>query len=188
HAACSCRKAMPEEPRRRVAVELLWRSLFRIVAVVALVWIWLQLYQLVLLIVVAVLLAVTLDPVVGWIERRGLPRWGSASLVGLVLLAVLGSFLYFTWSSLSSQAAMVGQHFETLERSIVERLPAPVRTAAGGQTNDAMQSIGALLVRVVRAISQAVVVFVLAFIVTMYLLIEGRRTYEWLVAFVPKSQ
>ena len=41
--------------------------------------------------------------------------------------------------------------------------------------------------RLVRALSGAVVVVALAFILTLYLLIEGRRTYAWLVAFVPKS-
>jgi predicted PurR-regulated permease PerM len=184
----SLAEGMPERTRRRLAVDLPWRSLFRIVAVVAVVWVWLQLYQLALLVIVAVLLAVTLDPVVGWIEGRGLPRWGSASLVGLVLLAVTGGFFYFTWSSLSAQATMVGQQLGTLERSIVDRLPVPVRTALGGQTNDAIQSIGALTLQLVRALSQAVVVFALAFIVMLYLLIEGRQTYEWLVAFVPTSQ
>ena len=39
-----------------------------------------------------------------------------------------------------------------------------------------------------RAAGSAVLVFALAFILMLYLLIEGRQTYHWLLAFVPRSR
>ena len=69
-------------------VELPWRTLFKVIAAGALVWAWLQIWQLALLVVVAVLLAVALDPVVSWVQSRGLPRWGAATLVCVALLAL----------------------------------------------------------------------------------------------------
>jgi predicted PurR-regulated permease PerM len=169
-----------------VTVEVRWATLFKVFAAVALVWLWITLYQLVLVLIVAVLLAVTLDPVVSWIERRGLPRWGASTLTGLVLLAIIGGFLYLTWASLSTQASMVGDRLQEFEHSTLSRLPESVQNAFSGNQGGIETYIAPLLLRFVRALSSAVVVFALAFILTIYLLIEGRQTYRWLLAFVPQ--
>jgi predicted PurR-regulated permease PerM len=172
--------------RRRVIAEVSWATLFKIVAVAALVWLWLTLYQLVLVLIVAVLLAVTLDPVVARIERWRLPRWAAASIVGVVLLAAIGGFLYLTWSSLSSQASMVGARLQAFEASVAGRLPGPVQSAFGNEQGSGIESyLAPMAMRLIRAITSAVVVVALAFVLTIYLLIEGRRTYQWLLAFVP---
>src|SRR6185436_19511985 len=95
---------MPDTPRRRIAVDVPWRTIFKVFAAAALLWLWFTLVDLVLVMIVAVLLAVTLDPVVKWLEHRGLPRWGSALAVGFAVIAFLGGFLWLTYASLSTQA------------------------------------------------------------------------------------
>jgi predicted PurR-regulated permease PerM len=182
---------MSDPARRRVAVEIPWRTLFKLIAAVALVWIWLQIYQLVLLVVVAVLLAVTLDPVVGWVQRRGLPRWGAATAVGVAILVLIAGFLVLTWSSLSNQAHYLGQRLPEFEHHLIERLPPMVRNAIGMKgsgSSEVQQVVMPYALRFVRSLTSAIVVFALAFILTVYLLIEGRRTYAWLVAFVPRNK
>ena len=99
------------EPARRTTVEVPWRTILKLIVAVALVWVWLQVTQIILLFVVAILLAVTLDPVVRLVERRGLPRWGASTLVCFVLLGLIGLFLWFTWSSLADQTQYLTQHF-----------------------------------------------------------------------------
>ena len=182
---------MADVVRRRLALDIPWRTLFKLIAAVALVWVWLQIYQLVLLVVVAVLLAVTLDPVVSWVQRRGLPRWGAATLVGVVLLVLIGGFLMLTWSSLSDQAHELGGRLPQFERQITAKLPPVVRNAIGmkGEGAGGVESVAMpYALRFVRALVSAVVVFALAFILMIYLLIEGSRTCAWAVAFVPKSR
>jgi predicted PurR-regulated permease PerM len=172
--------------QRHVTVEVRWATLFKLIAAVALVWLWLTLYQLVLVLIVAIVLAVTLDPVVAWVERRGLPRWGASTLVGAVLLAIIGGFLYITWSSLSSQASMVGERLQDFGQAALSRLPQAVQTAFSANGGGGVESyIAPMALRLVRGISSAVVVILLAFILTVYLLIEGAQTYRWLLAFVP---
>ena len=68
---------MPPKDSERVAIELPWRTILKVFAAAALVWLWLKMSQLFLLVLVAVLLAVTLDPVVRRLERRGMQRWGA---------------------------------------------------------------------------------------------------------------
>ena len=72
---------MAEIVKRRVDVSA--ATFFRLLGVVILVWIWLRLWQWVLLFVVAAFLAVALDPLVAWMDRRGFRRPFGAPLLGL---------------------------------------------------------------------------------------------------------
>jgi len=57
-------------PSRRVAVVVPWRTILKIVAAAVMIWLWFKLVEVVLVVLVALLLAVTLNPVVTWFERR----------------------------------------------------------------------------------------------------------------------
>jgi predicted PurR-regulated permease PerM len=179
---------MPETARRRVAVEIPWRTILKLIAAAVLVWVWLTLVELILVVVVAVLLAVTLNPIVGWFERHGWPRWLAASVICVVLLAVLGGFAWLTWSSVIDQARYAARHFNEFERDVLGKLPPFVRSAAGMKPGEDIQSyVAPYALRLARSAVSAIVVSMLGFILMMYLLIEAQRTHDWLLAFVPKA-
>ncbi len=176
---------MPQ-PQRRVAIIVPWRTILKLIATALLIWLWLKLLPVVLVLLVAVLLAVTLNPVVGWLERRRLPRWAAALLVGVALMAVVGGFLWLTWASLSSQAAYVASHFDRVQRDAFEKLPGWMRNAIGGSNLDDLEAqIANYAVTFAKSVASAVVVSLLGFILTIYLLIEGAETRDWLMVFVP---
>jgi predicted PurR-regulated permease PerM len=156
--------------------------------VAVLVWIWFQLWQLFLLVVVAILLAVTLDPVVRRVQRVGLPRWAASTLVGFALLGVIVAFFAVTWNSLALEAGLLGNRVATVEHDVIDRLPPIVRDAFRVKASDStIQSyLAPAGARFIRALTGAVVIFALAFVLTLYLLIEGHKTFAWLRAFVPK--
>jgi len=173
-------------PQRRVAVVVPWQTILKIFAALIVVWLWFQLVDVVLVLIVAVLLAVTLDPVVAWFERRGLPRWGAALSVGLIVVGLVGGFLWATWASLSSQASYATEHFGKFEGETLSKLPQWARTAIGGEDMDQLRSrVGEFALAVARSVGSAIIVTLLGFILTIYLLIEGDQTRDWLVAFVP---
>ena len=177
---------MPESRRLRT-VDISWRTVFKVLAAIVFVWLWLQLYGLVLVLIVAILLAVTLNPLVAWFERRGWPRWGAASFVSLVLLALVGGFLWLTWSSLNEQAQYVTQHVGTFEHEVLNRLPPWMRKFVGGTgADDVTSRLAPYALRVAHSAASAVVVSLLGFIIMVYLLIEARQTHDWLIAFAPK--
>src|SRR6478736_2828367 len=80
-------ESMPQ-PSRRIAVVVPWRTILKLVAAAVLIWLWFKLVEVVLVVLVALLLAVTLNPVVTFCERR-MPRWAATLLVGLMLVAVI---------------------------------------------------------------------------------------------------
>ena len=180
---------MAETVRRRIAVDIRWKTIFKLFAAAALVWIWLTLAQLVLVLVVTVLLAVTLNPVVDWLEAHGWARWASAALIFAVLLVSLGAFGWLTWTSIADQAAFATSHITEFEHQLRDHLPSWLRRAMGVTGKEGVPSgLGAWVLRFGESAISAIVVSLLALILTLYLVVEAKATTEWLLAFVPKDK
>jgi len=176
---------MADAQSRRTAVEIPWRTIFKVLAAAALVWLWLQLYQIALLLIVAVLLAVSLNPAVRRLEEHGWPRWAGALAISVALLMIVGGFFAVTWSSLSAQAQFAGQHFSALEQDIARRLPDWMRESVRPpDRGDVTSYLAPFAVRIAWSTVNALAYGVLGFVLMIYLLIEGRETREWLLAFV----
>jgi len=180
---------MAETARRRIFVDIRWATIFKLLAAAALVWMWLSLVELFLVLLVAVLLAVTLNPIVDWLERHGWPRWAAAALIFIMLLATFGGFSWFAWTSVAEQARFASKHISEYEHQVLDPLPAWLRTAAGLQNDKGVQSSLALwALRLGRSAISAIVVGLLGLILTMYLVVEAKATGDWLLAFVPKAK
>src|SRR6185503_12676697 len=178
--------SMPDLTRRRVSLEIPWRTLLKLAAFASLVWLWLQLIDVILVVIVAVLLAVTFNPLVARLEKRGLSRGQAAGLFAVASLALVGGFLWVTWSSLAVQARYAVEHIAEFEREVMRRLPPLIRNAIGATNAGEIQSYAApYALRFVQSTMSALTISLLGFVLTIYLLVEGRATRDWLVAFVP---
>ena len=178
---------MPET--NRTTLEIPWHTIFKLIAAAALVWIWLRLVELVLVVVVAVLLAVTLMPIVDWLERHRWRRWAGASLIAVIALLVAGGFGWLAWTSIADQARFAGKHVTDLEKHLFDSAPQWLRHAIGvDRLGDFQSAIVPYALGVGRSAVSALIVGVLGFILTIYLLIEAERTRAWLIAFVPKAK
>src|SRR4029078_13352333 len=98
----------------------------------------------------------------------------------------LGGFLWLTWSSLSDQARYASQHFEKVVQQVQQKMPDWMRDSLSSITQGDMTSAAASYAfRFAESVTSAIVVLFMGFVLTVYLLLEGRRTRDWLVAFVP---
>jgi len=169
-----------------VQLDISGKAIIRILAVLVAVWLWLQIWQWVLLLVVASFLAVGLDPAVTWLDARGLRRRFAAPLIILAIVAGGGVFVYLAGAALSDQAALLGGRFDAVRGAAVEQIPPRVRellpsSAEGGQR------LGAWLLSAGQSLVNGLLSLGVALVLTVYLLLDGRRTYEWLVAFAPAA-
>jgi predicted PurR-regulated permease PerM len=99
---------------------------------------------------------------------------------------LVASFLWATWSSLNQQAQYVSVHFSDLEDQVTSRFPSWLRQAlATANAGEVTSYVAPLAVRLARSAVSALVVALLGSILTVYLLIEGSRTRDWVLAFVP---
>jgi len=177
---------MAEPLTRRLSLHLPWATLLKIIAAVALVWLWSTLVWLVLLILIALIIAAGLLPVVNRLERRGWPRWVAAAAVVLTLVGGIVVFLALTWSSLASQSQNLGTRLEAVEQEIAQRAPEPIVNLVKQSGDGSGTSlIAPYVTRIGKAALWAAGAFVLAWILVLYMLIERDESYAWIRGFVP---
>jgi putative heme transporter len=177
---------MAEIERQQISLRIPWPTLLKIIAAVALIYLWQHLVWILMLVLIAIIIAVGLAPAVVWLERRGWSRWLAACALVLLIVGTIITFLVLTWSSLTMQAQNLGTQITSLEKEALRHLPRPVveMVRQSGATADASM-LAPYALSIGRALLTAIAAFVLAWIFVVYLLIEAEPTYRWIRGFVP---
>ena len=176
-------------PPERVRLYVPWLTIFKMLSAAALVWIWLQIWPVLMVVLVSLVLAITLEPVVEQLERWRLKRGLAVLVVGAVTLVALGAFFMAAASPLTQQTKQLVGLGAALQESVAVRVPVAVaRIVRRGPQDPAelMAAIAAKVPEVANAILTAATMTLFAFILTLYLLADGRSTYEWVIAYVPR--
>ncbi len=184
---------MPAQEATVVRFEIAARSIAWILATIAGVWLFLQLREIALLLVVALVFAGTFNPLVEWMERRGLKRFYALTLLFVALLLVTSLLIFLTVPPLVEQLALMvrdaPRHREQLIALLQQRdFTAPLaRAVQSAALEQAFARIETDLVgyapRAVTALGWAVTTLFLSF----YLLADGKRTQGALYAVVPRG-
>jgi len=139
---------------------------------------------------------------VRWLDARKVRRtYGSVLVVGLVAI-LLATFAYAAGAQLLEQGKVLGDRFDEIQEDVRRRIPEGLLQLIPGQQTAQQQPDGqqtqragtedgrfaGYAERFSRAVVNGLVSLGVALVLTVYLLIDGRRTYEWLVAFAPHPQ
>ncbi len=183
----------PAQDKTVVRFDIAPRAIVWILATIAGVWVFLQLHAIALLLVVALVFAGTFNPMVEWMERRGLKRIYALTLLLVALLLVTALLIVFTVPPLLEQLAQIvrdaPRHRDQLIVLLQQReFTAPLaRAVQNAGLEQAFARIESGLVgytpRIVTALGWAVTTLFLAF----YLLADGKRTQGALYAVVPRA-
>lgn len=151
-------------------------TLLKIALAVLLVVIVIKLWPVVLMMILAAVVAVLLDPVVVWLENHRVRKAIGTLALAFVLFGLLIAFLFVLVPEIGKQIAQVSQHVQPFLKRY-------------GLTMSQMQSPRDLVLRGLVAgkfalVGVTAVVFVL--VVALYLLVEGRRAFAWLITFAPR--
>jgi len=185
------------EPRRsasaRLDVSVSWGTIFKVLSAALFVWAVLRLSGPFLLFLISLLLAVTLSPLAARLERRGVSH-GVA--VGAIAAAMVGVILLFFWlvvPPLTDQALFLQRDLETRRAAIQQRLSGihPLVATIVMQILELPRSpeVAASLHRTLAWGRFAVMggtAAILVLVLTLYLVLDGRRFYAWLLAYVPR--
>ena len=148
------------------------------------------LWPVILMIIVAILLAVMLDPIVGFLERHHVRRGLGVAAIAIFLLALLGVFFAVTVPALSRQLIELTRAVPQIEQSIANRFPivAPyLKSLHGGPPPELKVWLTRGLVAGKYAI-ELITAMIFVLVVALYLLLEGRRAFEWLIDLAPKDK
>jgi predicted PurR-regulated permease PerM len=171
--------------RHHLQFDLSWRTIARILLVVLLVWLWFQLWQLVMVVLVSVVIAVALDPAVQWLEQRRVPRWLGSSMSVLLLLLIAATVIVIGWRTVASESNLILAHIQSIDKQF--RSSSVLRYALPNP-QDASSRLAQYAARFVASLFRAAMLVTIGLILTVYLLIEWKKTLDWVVAFFPKTQ
>ncbi len=183
----------PAQAKTLVRFEITPRSIVWILATIAGVWVFLQLHAIAVLLVVALVFAGTFNPLVEWMERRGVKRIYALTVLFVALLVVTVGLIILTVPPLLEQLAQIvrdaPRHRDQLVAALQQReVTAPLARAvqnAGLEQGFARIESGlvAYTPRIVTALGWVVTTLFLSF----YLLADGKRTQGALYAVVPRD-
>lgn len=88
-----------------------------------------------------------------------------------------------SWVSISEQAGLIAQNLRDFYQQVRASIPAIDRLVPSAQEGGS--GIGGFAMTLGRSTAHAVAMFIIALVLTVYLLIEWKPTLEWLMAFVP---
>lgn len=188
---------MAEVVTRRVDIS--GKTFLRLLGVAVLVWIWLRLWQWILIFVVAIFLAVALDPVVHWLDQRAVKRRFGGPLVVLALALLIAGFFILSGAQLKEQVGTLGDRISQAREQVSSWIPEEMQALLSGgsrgtggsqteQQSGGSPGGGGIAARAGRALVSGLASILIAFVLTAYLLVDGRRTYEWFVAFAPAAR
>lgn len=178
---------------RSVDLRLPFATIVKVLLTALLVWSALRLVPHFFLFLLTLLFAVTLSPAVAWLERRGLSRGAAVGTVGALLVAAMLLFLFLVVPSLTEQIYALVQNLPAFREGVEAHLSRdhPLLNQLALQILDlpASPRVAASLKQPLAWGQVAVVgvtVTVLVLVLTLYLLLDGKRTYAWLLAYVPR--
>ena len=169
-------------------------TLVKVVLTLLVVWAGVRLWPEFVFLLISLLLAVALYPVISVGERRGLSRGLVVSLLTLILVGMTVLLVTVVFTSLAEQLSRLAQDFPALRARVQERLPPeyPIVKRAVDEifalpySPEVAAHLRRPLALGTTALSGAVSVF-FTLIVTIYLLLDGKRLYAWLIAYVPRK-
>ena len=157
-------------------------------------WAVLLLWPAFLLFLLSVVLAVTLHPTILWMEGRRMPRSLGVVVVAALVVALVVMFFAFLLPPLTTQMTHLAQDLPDLRTRVSSRIPAEY-PAIQGLVRELFEwsssfKPAAILERSFawgQSAVSGVVTGLIVLVVTLYLLLDGKSLYAWLLAFVPRT-
>ena len=163
---------MTSEGRRVSSTVAIW-----ILAIVATIWFLREARDLLIPIVLGVLISYALEPVVGWLERRGVKRLFGAGLVMLTILVASAAAGYAFRDDAVDVMREAPRAMERLRETVFSQIG--IDTGATGRATGTPATANEA--PNLRALASIGVQFVVVFFLTFFLLISGPRFRERLL-------
>jgi len=173
----------------RLVLHIPWITFFKIGVAVLVAGAVYLLWPLLLLVFLALFLAVTLHAFVEWLENKGVRHWASLTIVLTGLLVVLTVTIALILPLLIEQVATFAKNLPTLYEQAMNQLPVNPQIRDGVvsfMASAKWEELGEWMGRFLSAggialsgLSQMVLLLIIA----IYMLIDGKKSYDWFLAF-----
>ena len=168
------------------------RSLFALLAIAASLWLLVRIWQILLLLVIALVLAGTVSPLVGWLEHRRVPRSLAFALILLTLLAAVAGTGALLIPALVTQIRGLVVSAPTFQGRLADYLASvPALVGIAGAVREAqparlLEPLSANALSVVGGVAQVVVLALTTVVLAFYLLADSERVKGFAFALLPR--
>lgn len=175
-----------------VRYELSFRSLLSIVAVIAACWLLIRIWQIILLLVIALVLAGTLSPILAWLEKHRIKRPFGLGIVLLGLIAAVIGLGALVIPSLASQLTAAVNSVPQLRNELADTLARVPGFASTAQTIREAEplglwtTVGASILTYAAVAAQSIFYAIMAVVLAFYLLADHERVQGFLFALLPR--
>jgi predicted PurR-regulated permease PerM len=181
----SCNPDLTMTRRPEVQLRIPFATLLKLAFFALLVLSTIRLWPVILMVIVSCMLAAMLAPFVDWLERYRVRRALGITAVAVAMLVVVVLFATVVVPAMVHELKDVAANAPKLKAQLLQRLPIlePVLTVPHGPQMGSWLSHG-LTAGKFALEGVSAILFVL--VITVYLLVEGRQAFEWLLALAPQ--
>jgi predicted PurR-regulated permease PerM len=187
------RKDPMDDPRMRtVRHELSLRSVFSLIAIGAGLWLLGRIWQILLLLIIALILAGTLSPLVDWLVRRRVKRTPALGLVLLALVMAIAGLGALIIPAVVAQVSGLITSAPAIQVRLAEYLthvPALARgvnAVRNAQPERFLAPLGSYALTFAGAAATIVVLALTTVVLTFYLLADAQRVKGFVFALLPR--
>lgn len=169
-----------------------WTTIFKVLLAALLAYWAYLLWPLGVLLLLALLVAITLWPILDWTRRCGWPKWAGVLLCALLLLGFVALFVGILLPTVITQTGALIEKLPAFRDEVLRHLP------QGGMIRNAVEHLLSspsftdpqpLLKEFIawgRVALNGLIEFFVVLIVAVYFVADGDRVYQWLLAFLPE--
>jgi predicted PurR-regulated permease PerM len=178
---------------QRMCIEVSWKTIFKVLSGILLAVVAIKLWPLLKLLVVAILLAVPLYRMVAWVCRKGWSRWAGMLLATLTLVVAVLSLPALIAPIAINQASDLGKNLPKLQEQLAAKMPSGalhnlIDRAGDLDKDETLQRLSHQALSTIKTTMGALLSLVLVAALTVYLMADGPRALQWLIAFFPQRQ
>jgi predicted PurR-regulated permease PerM len=180
-------------PGSTVEIHVPFATIVKVLVTALIVWAALKLLPEFLFFLLALLLAISVAPLVAKLEKRGISRGLAVVLVTILSVGTVVVFVALVGPPLVSQLVTLFQRFPEYQHRVTSRIgpdhPIVRQVVEQIFAIPSSPEVAASLRKPLawgEAAIAGVTVAILVLTLTLYLVADGKRTYAWLLAYVPR--
>ncbi len=176
-----------------VPIELSGRSMVWILGALASVWLFLELWPVLIVVVVALMIVGMLNPFVARLEHRGWPRRRAVAAVFVALLAMVAAFVALTIPRFFAQFSDLLDHFPENQATVARQLDnfkiaAPLaKSVRELRTTEVVAQIGRFGVSYSSRIVEVIAYSATSLFLSLYFMLDHDRMRGAAFALIPRS-
>ncbi|WP_395741127.1 AI-2E family transporter [Prosthecobacter sp.] len=182
--------AHPAASQRR-EIFISWKTILKLLSAVLFAFVAFELRHLFADLLLALIISITLWPMIRWSRKHRWPEWLGLSCITLILLGAVALGLGLLIPTITHQAATLVETLPKLKEDIVKY--APAQGAVHNFTQQFLASpmfadskpLVAEIVAFGGTALKGLIEFLVIVITSIYFLSDGERVYRWLLAFLP---